>query len=149
MSYEQLLLSNQLCHPLYSASNALIRTYAPMLHKLELTFPQYLIMMALWEKDSVAIKHLVEVTYFDSGTLTPILQRLKEKSLILIKKDHKDQRVKIIELAKKGIRLRDQAKDIPSQMLCLIDFDNDELNLLKKLSERLRVNLVAENQQTY
>lgn len=148
MNYDDLKLSKQLCHPLYSASNALIRSYAPFLNQLDLTFPQYLIMMALWEKDSVAIKYLIEVTYFDSGTLTPILQRLKEKSLILIKKDREDQRVKIIELSKKGLRLKDEAKVIPSKMLCLIDFEEEEIDLLKKLTQRLRSNLVAEMSDT-
>ena len=148
MSYEELKLSNQLCHPLYSASNALIRAYAPLLNQLDITFPQYLIMMALWEKDSVPIKHLIEVTYFDSGTLTPILQRLKEKSLILIKKDREDQRVKIIELSKKGLRLRDEAREIPAKMFCLVDFDDAEINLLKKLTQRLRNNLVTETSDT-
>lgn len=148
MSYGDLKLSRQLCHPLYSASNALIRSYAPLLNQLDLTFPQYLIMMALWEKDSVAIKYLIEVTFFDSGTLTPILQRLKEKSLILIKKDKEDQRVKIIELSKKGLRLKDEAKVIPAKMFCLIDFEEDEIDLLKKLTQKLRSNLVAETSDT-
>ena len=78
MVSQKLKLENQICHSLYSATNALVRAYRPLLEKIELTYPQYLVMLALWQEDRVMIKNLVERTRFDAGTLTPILKRLQK-----------------------------------------------------------------------
>ena len=147
MGYEQIKLSQQLCHPLYSATNALVRSYAPLLKELDLTYPQYLVMMALWEKDQVNMSALSEVTFFDSGSLTPLIARLKEKGYLRQTPSAEDQRQKIIQLTKKGAGLKDLAAKIPGLLLCEIQFSDAELATLKKLTEKLRKNLLASTSQ--
>ncbi len=75
-------LDRQICHSLYSAANALVRAYRPLLERLDLTYPQYLVMMSLWQQDGVSISDLARHTRFDAGTLTPLLRRLQKKGLI-------------------------------------------------------------------
>lgn len=135
--YVQLKLENQICHSLYSATNALIRAYRPLLDTLDLTYPQYLVMLALWEEDSVMIKRLVERTRFDAGTLTPILKRLELKTIIKRKTSTIDSRQKVIVVTDFGRTLEAQAASIPEALSCKIKFSEDEAKMLKKLSEKL------------
>jgi DNA-binding MarR family transcriptional regulator len=132
-----LKLENQICHSLYSATNALIRAYRPLLAELDLTYPQYLVMLALWQEDGVMIKRLVERTRFDAGTLTPILQRLEQKALILRTRSQEDSRQKLIVLAKKGRVLSEQALKVPKAIVCELDMTAEEAALLKSLTEKL------------
>lgn len=143
MKNEQIKLSNQLCHPLYSASNAIVRVYTPLLEELDLTYPQYIIMMSLWEEDGVNIKSLSEATFFDSGSLTPLIKRLLAKGLIKQTALPEDQRQKIVHLTKKGERLADEAAKIPELMMCQLQFSEAEFLALKKLTEKLRKNLMS------
>jgi MarR family transcriptional regulator, organic hydroperoxide resistance regulator len=142
MTYDVLKLKNQLCHPLYSSTNALMRVYKPLLERIDLTYPQYLIMLALWEQDQINIKDICAATHFDSGTVTPLLQKLKKKNLISIKSDSSDKRNKIISLTSKGQKLQSKATQVPEQLICLFNFTLEEAKLLKKLTEKLRENLV-------
>jgi DNA-binding MarR family transcriptional regulator len=142
MTYDALKLKNQLCHPLYSSTNALMRTYKPYLDSIDLTYPQYLIMMALWEQDQVPIKDICAATYFDSGTATPLLQKLKTKGLLQIKNDADDKRNKIISLTTKGKKLQQKASEIPQLMFCTLSMTEAEVQLLKKMTERLYENLI-------
>lgn len=145
MSFDSLRLDQQLCHPLYSAANAIVRLYKPLLKKLDLTYPQYLVMLALWQESGVNISRITQLTYLDSGTLTPILQRLTEKDLIAQKTLLTDKRNKLILLTKKGQRLKEKAIEVPRQMGCLLALKFDELHALKKLMNNLyRVLAMAE-----
>jgi DNA-binding MarR family transcriptional regulator len=132
-----LKLKNQICHSLYSATNALIRAYRPLLDKLELTYPQYLVMLALWDEDQINIKNLVQRTRFDAGTLTPILKRLESKQLLSIAKSTNDSRQKIIVLTLQGKNLADRAKQIPDNISCQIDMAPEDALQLKALAENL------------
>lgn len=141
MKYETLKLRNQLCHPLYSAANALIRIYDPYLKEIDLTYPQYLVMMALWEEDKVTMGQLSDATLFDSGSLTPLVKRLAEKNLIQVTPSKEDLRQKIVTLTKKGEKLKSDAVKIPELMLCHLSLSSNEMGTLKKLLEKLRLNL--------
>lgn len=136
-----LLLRNQLCHSLYSASNAMVRAYRPLLEPLGLTYPQYLVMLALWEHDAasikVPIKQLVEDTRLDSGTLTPILKRLEQKELILRCKGIDDERQWLIGLTPAGRSLREQASDIPLKLLCMTSLSLEQAQALKQSAEQI------------
>lgn len=134
---KKLNLESQICHSLYSATNALIRAYRPLLDKLDLTYPQYLVMLALWEEDNVMIKRLVERTRFDAGSLTPILKRLEQKGLIERKVSQQDSRQKQLILSSAGRELAKQAEFVPDALLCQVDFDEEEAVMLKILSEKL------------
>ncbi|KAA0694575.1 MarR family transcriptional regulator [Halopseudomonas laoshanensis] len=133
----QLLLRNQLCHSLYSASNAMVRAYRPLLEPLGLTYPQYLVMLALWEHDGVPIKQLVEDTRLDSGTLTPILKRLEQKELVRRRKGVEDERQWLIDLSVAGLSLREQASDIPLKLFCMTSLTLEQAQALKVAAEQI------------
>jgi DNA-binding MarR family transcriptional regulator len=133
----KLSLENQICHSLYSATNAMVRAYRPLLDELDLTYPQYLVMLALWEEDGVMIKNLVERTRIDAGTLTPLLKRMQLKSLINMTKSDEDSRQKVVVLTKEGQDLIEMAEDIPDKLLCNIDMEKQDAAELKRLSEEL------------
>jgi DNA-binding MarR family transcriptional regulator len=137
----QLKLTNQVCHALYSATNALIRAYRPLLEPLDLTYPQYLVMLALWEEDGVPIRHLVDHTHLDSGTLTPILKRLEQKGLLIRGRADTDERRKAIRLTENGWILRHQAADVPAKLICETEMTADQALELKALAETLYLQL--------
>ncbi len=142
----QLKLKNQICHSLYSATNALVRAYRPLLEPLDLTYPQYLVMLALWEEDHLPIKHLVETTRFDSGTLTPILKRLEHKGLITQLKPPKgDKRQRLISVTDKGWERREQAAKVPEALMCQADMTAEQALELKALAETLYRELSAKS----
>lgn len=144
MDYNNLKLKNQLCHPLYSVANAIIRAYDPHLKKLQLTYPQYLVMMSLWEEDLVSISKISETTFIDSGSMTPILKRLCEKKLISVNASKDDRRQKVVSLTKKGEKLKDDALErIPDLISCFSSISTEEAMLLKKILRKLFAGLVA------
>lgn len=118
MSFENLQLKNQLCHRLYMASNNIARAYREPLLALNLTYPQYVVMMALWEKDEITIAQLIEHTAIDGGAMTQILKKLSDKSLLSVIKDEKDKRKRLLKLSEAGQTLKLKATDIPDKVLC-------------------------------
>jgi DNA-binding MarR family transcriptional regulator len=117
-SAKLLALDNQFCFALYSASHAVTKTYKPLLDVLGLTYPQYLVMLVLWEHDGVLVKDIGARLFLDSGTLTPLLKRLESNGLLARKRDPHDERQVRISLTGAGLALRGQATEIPGQMLC-------------------------------
>lgn len=136
-----LLLDNQVCFSLYSASNAMSRAYQPMLKALDLTYLQYIVMMILWEEKSMNVKELGQKTRLDSGTLTPLLKRLEVKGFVTRTRSQEDERIRIIALTEQGLLLREQAQDIPSNMLCMSKMDIEQLKQLKQDCDQLLNNL--------
>ena len=108
MTSNEFNFSEMVCFSLYSTSNSMIREYRPELEKFDLTYPQFLVMMSLWNQDFVYIKELSEQTYLDAGTLTQILKRLENKGFIERTKSEKDERAKVIVLTKEGKLLRNK-----------------------------------------
>ena len=113
-----LALDNQFCFALYSASHAMTKTYKPMLDRLGLTYPQYLVMLVLWEQDAILVKEIGARLFLDSGTLTPLLKRLEANGLVSRNRDPHDERQVRIVLSPEGRALRKQAEQIPEQVLC-------------------------------
>ena len=111
--YDLLLLKNQLCFPTYAAANKIIRRYQPLLKELDLTYTQYVVMMVMWEKETVNEKDLVEALYLQANTLAPLLRKLKQKGYIDITKDNKDKRNIVITLTDEGRTLKDKAVKVP------------------------------------
>lgn len=134
---ELLLLDNQLCFPLYSAANAVVRAYRPLLETLDLTYPQYLVMMVLWQQNAISVKTLGEKLHLDSGTLTPLLKRLESKGLVERRRSVTDERARELWLTERGTALREQALAVPKSMVCKFDLDLDELVMLKQLCEKV------------
>ncbi|WP_426176007.1 MarR family winged helix-turn-helix transcriptional regulator [Massilia sp. TWR1-2-2] len=113
-----LALDKQFCFALYSASHAVTRTYKPLLDGLGLTYPQYLVMLVLWEQDGILVKDIGARLFLDSGTLTPLLKRLEANGLVDRNRDQHDERQVRISLSAAGRALRTKALPIPEQLLC-------------------------------
>ncbi len=138
LSAEELLtLDHQVCFPLYSAANAVVRAYRPILNELDLTYVQYLVMMVLWETNGINVKTLGEKLYLDSGTLTPLLKRLEAKSLVKRHVSQTDERVKEIFLTPEGSELKNKALSVPEAMGCKLNLELDELISLKALCKKV------------
>ncbi len=139
---DHLRLDDQLCFALYAASRAMTAAYAPVLSKLELTYPQYLAMLVLWEEDGVRVSRIGERLHLDSATLTPLLKRLEARELIERRRSGADERVVEVFLTAAGKRMRRQAAEIPRCMLEKFDLGIAELVQLrgqvKELTEKLR-----------
>lgn len=129
--YEQLLLKNQLCFPLYACSRKIVGNYTPYLKPLGLTYTQYIVLMVLWEKESVTVGQLGETLCLDAGTLTPLLKRLEKAGLVTRRRSEEDERVTVISITPEGDRLKEVCKDIPMKMSskdsALTDEDAKEL----------------------
>lgn len=137
----QLLLKNQVCFSLYSASNAMIRAYGPLLNALDLTYPQYLAMMVIWEKNGINVKELGHDLHLDSGTLTPLLKRLESKGIITRERSKEDERIRLVFLTKQGIELKNKALSVPNGIFCKSQLQLEELQQLKATCEKLLANL--------
>ncbi len=114
--YEQLLLKNQLCFPLYACGRKIVSAYTPYLKPLGLTYTQYIVFMVLWEKESVNVGQLGSILHLDAGTLTPLLKHLEKDGYITRERSKEDERVTIISITKKGEALKEKCKDIPEKM---------------------------------
>lgn len=134
---ESLRLDNQVCFPLYSAANAVIRTYRPLLDAMDLTYSQYLVMMVLWESDGISVKDIGARLHLDSGTLTPLLKRLEAKGFVNRGRSKQDERVRVLKLTDSGVDLKKAALSVPQAMKCKIELELEELILLKKLCEKV------------
>ena len=114
--YEQLMLKNQLCFPLYACSRKIVGNYTPYLKPLGLTYTQYIVLMVLWEKESVNVGQLGEALHLDAGTLTPLLKRLEKAGYVTRERSKDDERVTVISITPKGDELKEKCKDIPMKM---------------------------------
>lgn len=116
--YEQLLLRNQLCFPLYACGRKIVGSYTPYLKPLGLTYTQYIVLMVLWEKESVNVGQLGETLRLDAGTLTPLLKRLEKEGYVTRERSKEDERITIVTITKEGEALKEKCKDIPLKMGC-------------------------------
>lgn len=142
-SDQALLLDNQLCFALYSASLAMTRLYKPLLDELNLTYPQYIAMLALWERDGLMVSELGERLSLDSGTLTPLLKRLEALGLVARIRDVQDERRVHISLTTAGRKLKTRAAKIPGCILAASQCSIPELISLTQQVQALRQRLTA------
>ncbi|TDD42077.1 MarR family transcriptional regulator [Saccharopolyspora elongata] len=140
-------LDRQVCFALYSASRAFTGLYRPVLDELGLTYPQYLVMLALWEHESVTVKELGAALRLDSGTLSPLLKRLEARGLITRQRSFVDERSVAVALTADGAEMRAQARCIPDRMVAATGLQVDELVQLKSTLERLTAALDSAAQQ--
>ena len=114
--HEQLKLGNQLCFRLYTITRLITQAYRPLLEPLGLTYPQYLVMMVLWEQDNLTVGDICRRLMLDTNTLTPMLQRMEREGLVVRTHGISDGRQTLVSLTKKGLHLEEQAKDVPECM---------------------------------
>ena len=138
-----LLLGNQLCFAVYSAGHAFNRAYKPLLDRLGLTYPQYLVMLVLWERDGVPVKDIGERLLLDSGTLTPLLKRLEAAELVKRSRSTEDERQVLIALTSRGQALKEKARTVPEGILAASNCSVAELSAMKNELVALRDRLNA------
>lgn len=143
--YPELHLDNQLCFSLYSLSRKVIQNYTPLLKPLDLTYPQYLVMLVLWQsmeegEEGLAVSQLTNKLKLDTGTITPLLKRMEVKGLLTRQRSAKDERMVVIRLTAAGSHLRESAKHIPQALLCQA---GQEVKGLIELRETLKLVLNA------
>ena len=136
-------LDNQICFAVYSAAHAFNRVYKPLLDRLGLTYPQYLVMLVLWERDDVPVKDIGEKLFLDSGTLTPLLKRLEAAHLVRRTRSREDERQVLIALTPQGHTLKDKARAVPQSILAASDCSVSELVAMKDEIVALRDRLNA------
>ena len=134
---EALRLDRQLCFALYGAANRVTRLYRPLLAALGLTYPQYLVMLVLWEQTPRTVGALGEALDLESSTLTPLLKRLEGQGLIRRARDPGDERRVIVALTPAGAELRERARKVPEDILCRLDLPLSELAELRERLKRL------------
>ena len=140
---QALLLDNQLCFALYSASLAMTKLYKPLLDELGLTYPQYLVMLVLWEGDGLMVSELGQRLYLDSGTLTPLLKRLEGAGLVSRMRDAVDERRVQVRLTAAGRKLKARAAKVPHCVLAASRYSIPELLQLTDQVRTLRERLTA------
>jgi DNA-binding MarR family transcriptional regulator len=138
-----LLLEDQMCFALYAAQRALTNRYRPLLEELDLTYPQYLVMLVLWEHRALPIKSLGTLLQLDYGTLTPLLKRLQARGLIRRERQTDDERSVQISLTPQGAELRERARPIPAAIGKAVGLADWEVGAAKSLLERLTANVTA------
>lgn len=139
----QLKLSNFLCFAIYSTANAVTRAYQPRLAALGLTYPQYLVMVVLWEQENQTVKAIGDKLSLDSGTLTPLLKRLETAGLITRRRNTVDERQVLIGLTNEGRKMRERAEAVPVAMGQAFGCSMDEAQSLRSELITMRDNLVA------
>ena len=138
---KELRLDTQLCFALYGAAHAFTRAYKPLLSPLGLTYPQYVVMMALWEEDDLSVKTLGEKVGLDSGTLSPLLKRLEQINYVSRRRDAADERVVFITLTAEGRALKARALEVFSAIGNQTGYEISEIESLRESLKRLKGHL--------
>lgn len=133
----ELYLDNQLCFSLYSLSRLVTQSYTPLLKPLDLTYPQYLVMLVLWQfweqgEYKLAINKMTERLKLDTGTVTPLLKRMEAKELLSRQRSEKDERMVMVSLSEKGLKLRTHARNVPNALMCNSKVNAEQVSELRE-----------------
>ena len=134
---EQLKLKNQLCFPFYSVSRLIIRKYQPYLERLGITYPQYLVMLVLWENDNQPVNDIARTLFLQTNTITPLLKRLENQGIVRRIKSKYDERKVIVSLTGKGQQMKDEAVTIPSHLEEGIALPREEIISIREMLHRM------------
>lgn len=149
MEDSQLKLSNQICFPLYSVSRLITKAYKPFLDKMGITYPQYLVLIVLWENDEITINQITEKLLLNTNTLSPMLKRMEKMEIIERNRSEEDERSVIIKLTKKGQELKNKAACIPEELSKVLVTENIEVSDIMNLKDVLNewIKILSENKK--
>lgn len=133
ISSEYLKLENQLCFPLYATSRRITKLYQPLLEEIGLTYPQYIVMLVLWEKDALSIKEIGEQVQLNTNTLTPLLKRMQDLNFITRSRSPEDERIVLVKLTKAGKGMKEKAVQIPEHLMASLNYPADKAIELKRM----------------
>lgn len=125
-SDKYLLLDNQICFPLYATSRMITRLYQPLLEEIGLTYPQYIVMLVLWETDELSVTEIGDRVQLNTNTLTPLLKRMQEQKLITRSRSGMDERIVLVKLTTQGSILKSKALEIPQQLIDSLNYPADK-----------------------
>lgn len=137
MTYEQLKLENQICFPIYAASRLITREYQPLLDELGLTYPQYLVLMVLWESDGLPVNEIGQKLLLNTNTVTPLLKRMEAQGLLSRARSTEDERQVIITLTAQGRALREAAATIPERLVAGLSAEDTNIEALQVMLAEL------------
>ncbi|WP_291906673.1 MarR family winged helix-turn-helix transcriptional regulator [Chitinophaga sp. CB10] len=132
-----LKLDNQFCFPIYALSREITQLYRAFLDELDITYPQYLVLLVLWQHERQTVNQLGEKLLLDSGTLTPLLKRLEQKHLVNRTRSRADERVVEISLTPAGAKLKEKARCIPKEMFGLLGISLEEMETLRNIAQKI------------
>ncbi|WP_079710177.1 MarR family winged helix-turn-helix transcriptional regulator [Paraliobacillus ryukyuensis] len=132
MTDQMIKLEDQICFALYATTREMTKRYRPLLEELNITYPQYLVLLVLWEQDGITVKELGSRLYLDSGTLTPMLKRMADNDLIERKRSAEDERKVVVTLTETGKKAKEDAACIPARLLENVDAEPAEVEKLKE-----------------
>jgi DNA-binding MarR family transcriptional regulator len=141
LSESHLLLKDQLCFPIYATSRMVTKLYQPHLDKLNLTYPQYLVMLVLWEQNELTVGAICDRLFLKTNTITPLLKKMKDKGLLDKVRSTKDERTVIIQLSPAGKKLEKNAEEIPIKMVQSMNLTLDELKQMRELMWKFLKNI--------
>lgn len=130
---DSLNIKKQVCFPIYALSKKVINHYRVILDPLDITYPQYLVLLILWDRGEQTVGQLGESLFLDSGTLTPLLKRMEQKNILIRERSAQDERVVKLKLTQYGIDMKDKAKEIPQKLMQSMGISLDELSELKRI----------------
>jgi DNA-binding MarR family transcriptional regulator len=148
MAYDQLKLENQICFPVYAATRLITRAYQPFLEELGLTYPQYLVLMVLWEADGLGVNEIAEKLLLQTNTITPLLKRMEKEGLLNRMRSRDDERKVLVSLTERGRHLEEKASLVPEELTTALGntgMSREELMVLKSGLDKL-VKLLRENE---
>lgn len=147
MEDAQLKLSSQVCFPLYSASRLITKAYRPYLEEMGITYPQYLVLMVLWENDGLSVNQITEKLLLNTNTLSPLLKRMEKMELLQRNRSSEDERSVIVHLTENGKNLKAQARPIPENLIKILLTENINLSDVIQLKDMLNewIRILTEN----
>lgn len=134
---DSLTLQNQVCFPVYALAKEIVNRYRPLLEDLDVTYPQYLVLMVLWNEEEQTVGQLGEKLLLDSGTLTPLLKRMEQKGMVNRSRSPEDERVVKLSLTEKGKAMKEKAKEIPCRLMESMKISEEELLELKTIITKI------------
>ncbi|WP_339924085.1 MarR family transcriptional regulator [uncultured Cyclobacterium sp.] len=144
---DNLKLSNQICFPLYTLAKEVIKQYRPILDELDLTYPQYLVMLVLWEEGPQSVSEIGNKLFLDSGTLTPLLKRLAQKNIITRQRNAEDERVVTISLTDNGRIMKEKARCVPDRIAETLNISTEDLVQLKNTIDKINTGINKNKEQ--
>lgn len=131
-----LFLPEQVCFPLYASSRMITRLYQPLLEAFELTYPQYLVLLVLWQHKKLTVTELGSKLFLNTNTLTPLIRKMKEKKLLTKQRSNKDERTVFIALTPKGQALEEEAKEVPKELIKSLKMSSEDLEDIRAIMWR-------------
>ena len=136
--FSKLYIENQVCFPLYAASRLITKVYEPFLRELDITYPQYLVMMVLWENNNLSVNEIGNQLLLESNTLTPLLKRLEQRKLIIRKRSGQDERKVVVSLTQEGAELKNRAVTVPDQIVSAISSESFSTTEMASFQQTLK-----------